>query len=170
MGGYVGSLRRRSIPRFADVPSLAALAASAEGPVVTISLRFRQSQFKGPIWTLSEVISSSLASLSHSFIRCLTVRLSSAGQPGSAWPATCSQLGSVWLSLVRRRMESSPKCSPAWPGPAWWRKGYSAVTAARLRLGWNTIVKVGYKLDQYVRPLSTLSNSRQIFCVILFDI
>ena len=55
--------------------------------VVTISLRFRRSQFKEPIWTLSEVISSSLASLSHSFIRCLTVRRGSAGRPGSARPS-----------------------------------------------------------------------------------
>ena len=135
--------------------------------VVTISLRFRQSQSKGPIWTLSEVITSSLASLSHSFIRCLTVRLSSAGRPGSAWPATRSRLGSVWLGPVRRRMESSPQCGPAWPGLARWRKGYLAVTAARLRRRWNTIVYVAYKLDQYVRPLSALSNDSRTFCAVL---
>ena len=58
------------------------------GGVVTISLRFRRPQFKGPIWTLSEVISSSLAPVSHSFIRCRTVRRGSAGRPGSARPSS----------------------------------------------------------------------------------
>ena len=134
---------------------------------MTISLLFRQSQFKGPIWTLSEVISSSLASLSHSFIRCLTVLLGSAGRPGSARPATRSWLGSVWFGPVLRRMESSPQCSPAWPGLARRRKGYLAVTAARLRRRWNTIVKVAYKLDQYVRSLSALSNGSRTFCAVL---
>ena len=133
---------------------------------MTISLRFRRSQFKGPIWTLSEVISSSLASLGHSFIASRYGAVAPAG-PAQLGPATRSRLGSVWLGPARRRMESSPQCGPAWPGPAWLRKGYLAVTAARLRRRRNTIVKVAYTLDQCVRPLSTLSHGSRTFCAVL---
>ena len=138
---------------------------------MTISLRFRRPQFKGPIWTLSEVISSSLAPVSHSFIRCRTVRRGSAGRPGSARPATRSRLGSVWLGPVRRRMESSPQCGPAWPGPARRRKGYLAVTAARLRRRWNTIVKVASSMLDHSPLLVTVVKHAVLFsclCCLVF--
>ena len=134
--------------------------------VVTISLRFRQSQFKGPIWTLSEVMSSSPAFLSLSFIRCLTIRRGSAGRPGSARP---SNPFSARLGLARPGSAADGVFTAVWPGLA--RPGSAAEVIFGSHRGAASAAPEYYSQSRiYVRPLSTLCNGRRIFCVILCDI